>query len=191
MENANIETLSLPWLRSRLGLVCQVEHSSREAITSEMSYQEPVLFDRSIAENIKYGDNSREVTMEQVVEAARQAQTHQLIVSLPEQYETKVGDRGILLSGGEKQRVAIARALIRSPRILLLDEATSALDYETQSEVQDALVTAMSGRTCITVTHQLNSLNQFNMIYVIDRGQVVECRTQEELLGHQGETGCN
>ena len=124
--------------------------------------------------------------MEEVVEAAKLANIHNLILSLPEQYETKVGERGVLLSGGEKQRVAIARALVRSPRVLLLDEATSALDSETGAAVQEALSTASSGRTSITVTHQLNIVQQFNMIYVIDKGQVVECGTHEELLSHQG-----
>ena len=124
--------------------------------------------------------------MEKVVEVAKLANIHNLIASLPQQYDTKVGERGVLLSGGERQRVAIARALVRSPRVLLLDEATSALDSDTQSDVQEALGSAMSGRTCITVTHQLNNLQQYNIIYVIDKGQVVECGTHEELLGHQG-----
>ena len=116
VERQNIEALNLPWLRSKLGLVSQ----------------EPVLFDRSISDNIKYGDNEREVSMEEVMEAARSANIHTFVTSLPSGYDTKVGSKGTQLSGGQKQRVAIARALVRNPRILLLDEATSALDTESE-----------------------------------------------------------
>ena len=116
MEKQNIQSLNLPWMRSKLGLVSQ----------------EPVLFDRTIADNIKYGDNEREVTMEEVMEAARRANIHNFVTGLPGGYETKVGSKGTQLSGGQKQRVAIARALVRNPRILLLDEATSALDTESE-----------------------------------------------------------
>ena len=133
MENQNIESLNLPFVRSKLGIVSQ----------------EPVLFDRTIAENIQYGDNNRVVTMEevrfgnffahdkhfllsQVIEAARSANIHSFVSSLPSGYDTKVGSKGTQLSGGQKQRVAIARALVRNPRILLLDEATSALDTESE-----------------------------------------------------------
>ena len=116
VEKQNIESLNLPWLRSKLGLVSQ----------------EPVLFDRSIADNIKYGDNEREISMEEVIDAARSANIHSFVTGLPGGYDTKVGSKGTQLSGGQKQRVAIARALVRNPRILLLDEATSALDTESE-----------------------------------------------------------
>ena len=114
IEDQNIESLNLPWLRSRLGLVSQ----------------EPVLFDRTIAENIQYGDNERDVSMDEVLESARRANIHNFVNALPSGYDTKVGSKGTQLSGGQKQRVAIARALVRNPKILLLDEATSALDTE-------------------------------------------------------------
>ena len=116
IEQQNIEALNLPWFRSKLGLVSQ----------------EPVLFDRTISDNIKYGDNEREVSMEEVMDAARRANIHNFVTSLPSGYDTKVGSKGTQLSGGQKQRVAIARALVRNPRILLLDEATSALDTESE-----------------------------------------------------------
>ena len=116
IENENIEALNLPWLRSKLGLVSQ----------------EPVLFDRTIAENIQYGDNEREVSMDEVLECSRRANIHNFVNALPAGYDTKVGSKGTQLSGGQKQRVAIARALVRNPKILLLDEATSALDTESE-----------------------------------------------------------
>ena len=116
VEGHDIQRLNVPWLRSNLGTVSQ----------------EPVLFDRTIAENIMYGDNERTVTMDEVISAARDANIHDFIASLPQGYDTKVGEKGTQLSGGQKQRIAIARALIRSPKLLLLDEATSALDAESE-----------------------------------------------------------
>jgi len=170
MEKQNIQSLNLPWMRSKLGLVSQ----------------EPVLFDRTIADNIKYGDNEREVTMEEVMEAARRANIHNFVTGLPGGYETKVGSKGTQLSGGQKQRVAIARALVRNPRILLLDEATSALDTESEKIVQDALDAAQVGRTSITIAHRLSTIKGVDQIYIIDNGQIVEHGNHEELLKQQG-----
>ena len=141
VEGENIEELNLPHLRSKLGIVAQ----------------EPVLFDRTIRENIQYGNNEREVSMEEVIEAARKANVHEFISALPNGYETRVGLRGSQLSGGQKQRVAIARMLTRDPKILLLDEATSALDTESEKVVQEALERAQSGRTCITIAHRFDT----------------------------------
>ena len=129
--------------------------------------------------------------MQEVMEVARVANIHNMIISLPEQYETRVGERGVQLSGGQKQRIAIARALISRPTLLLLDEATSALDSETQSVVQESLDTAMIGRTCLTVTHDLNTVQEFDMIYLIDKGKVTESGSHEELLEQQGESDGN
>ena len=186
LENNNIQALSVPWLRSRLGLVSQVGPPPPPEKADTLC-QEPLLFDRTIAENIKYGNNSVEVSMQEVMEVARVANIHNMIISLPEQYETRVGERGVQLSGGQKQRIAIARALVSRPTLLLLDEATSALDSETKSVVQESLDTAMMGRTCLTVTHDLNAVQLFDMIYVIDKGKVVESGSHEELLEQQGE----
>ena len=141
VEGENIEELNLPHLRSKLGIVAQ----------------EPVLFDRTIRENIQYGNNERDVSMEEVIEAARKANVHEFISALPNGYETRVGLRGSQLSGGQKQRVAIARMLTRDPKILLLDEATSALDTESEKVVQEALERAQSGRTCITIAHRFDT----------------------------------
>lgn len=148
--------------------------------------QEPVLFDRTIAENIKYGDNSREVGMEEVLEAARRANIHNFVSGLPEGYDTRVGGKGTQLSGGQKQRVAIARALVRNPRILLLDEATSALDTESEKIVQDALDAAQVGRTSITIAHRLSTIKNATRIFIIEKGQMVESGTHDELLAEEG-----
>ncbi len=126
LEGQNIETLKVPQVRSKLGLVSQ----------------EPVLFDRTLAENIMYGDNERVVTMDEVVAAAKDSNIHNFISSLPKGYDTRVGEKGTQISGGQKQRVAIARALVRNPKILLLDEATSALDTESEKVMTEYIMAA-------------------------------------------------
>ncbi|NXI44829.1 MDR3 protein, partial [Galbula dea] len=131
LDGQNAKTLNIQWLRSQIGIVSQ----------------EPMLFDCTIAENIAYGDNSREVSHEEIVRAAREANIHSFIESLPKKYSTRVGDKGTQLSGGQKQRIAIARALLRQPRVLLLDEATSALDTESE-KVTSWLCKGEQGFTC-------------------------------------------
>lgn len=143
--------------------------------------QEPTLFDKTIKENIEYGDNSREIQMTEVIEAARMANIHTFIQSLPHGYDTVVGSRGVQLSGGEKQRIAIARALIRKPKILLMDEATSALDNESEQVVQLALDTARKGRTCITVAHRLSTVRNADNIIVMNKGRICEQGSHDEL----------
>uniref|UniRef100_A0A3B4DH40 ATP-binding cassette sub-family B member 5 n=1 Tax=Pygocentrus nattereri TaxID=42514 RepID=A0A3B4DH40_PYGNA len=169
-DGTDTRTLNLAWLRSQLGLVSQ----------------EPILFDCTIAENIQYGDNSRVVSQEEIVEAAKNANIHDFVLSLPEKYNTRVGDKGTQLSGGQKQRIAIARALVRKPRVLLLDEATSALDTESEKVVQKALDDARQGRTCIVIAHRLTTIQNADIIAVIQNGQVAEQGTHSELMAKQG-----
>ncbi|XP_025895192.1 multidrug resistance protein 1-like isoform X1 [Nothoprocta perdicaria] len=170
LDGQNAKTLNIQWLRSQIGIVSQ----------------EPVLFDCSIAENIAYGDNSREVPHEEIVSAAKEANIHSFIESLPKKYNTCVGDKGMQLSGGQKQRIAIARALVRQPRILLLDEATSALDTESEKVVQEALDRAREGRTCIVIAHRLSTIQNADKIAVVQNGKVVEQGTHQQLLAEKG-----
>uniref|UniRef100_A0A672ZUJ9 Bile salt export pump n=1 Tax=Sphaeramia orbicularis TaxID=375764 RepID=A0A672ZUJ9_9TELE len=162
--------VNVPFLRSKIGIVSQ----------------EPVLFDCSIAENIKYGDNSREISMNEVISAAKKAQLHDFVMSLPEKYDTNVGAQGSLLSRGQKQRIAIARAIVRDPKILLLDEATSALDTESEKTVQDALDKAREGRTCIVIAHRLSTIQNSDIIAVMSRGILIEKGTHDQLMALNG-----
>ncbi|CAB3408101.1 unnamed protein product [Caenorhabditis bovis] len=157
-------------------------HSLRDQIG--IVSQEPVLFDGTLFENIKMGNEN--ATYEQVVEACKMANAAEFIKKLPEGYGTRVGEKGVQLSGGQKQRIAIARALIKNPKILLLDEATSALDTEAETEVQAALDKAQSGRTTITVAHRLSTIRNVDKIFVFDKGQIVECGSHEELMKKEG-----
>ncbi|XP_059052145.1 ATP-dependent translocase ABCB1-like [Achroia grisella] len=148
--------------------------------------QEPILFDRTIGENIAYGDNSRQPSMDEIIEAAKQANIHNFIISLPSGYDTNVGSKGSQLSGGQKQRVAIARALIRHPQILILDEATSALDTESEKVVQEALLAASAGRTCVTIAHRLSTVRDADRICVLSSGRMHETGTHAQLMQLKG-----
>ena len=186
LDQADLRDLNIRWLRGQIGIVSQ----------------EPVLFNVSIADNIRYGANHREVSDEEIIEAAKAANIHDFIQSLPQVrqklsrpslsflfpkgYSTSAGDKGTQLSGGQKQRIAIARALIRNPKILLLDEATSALDSESERVVQEALDNAREGRTCIVIAHRLSTVYNADNIIVITRGAVVESGTHSQLLASGG-----
>uniref|UniRef100_A0A8C7K0K5 ATP-binding cassette, sub-family B (MDR/TAP), member 11a n=1 Tax=Oncorhynchus kisutch TaxID=8019 RepID=A0A8C7K0K5_ONCKI len=159
-------TVNVPFLRAQIGIVSQ----------------EPVLFDCSIAENIQYGDNTRRMSMEEIVDAAKKAYLHDFVMTLPDKYETPVGAQGSQLSRGQKQRIAIARAIVRNPKILLLDEATSALDTESEKTVQAALDEARRGRTCIVIAHRLSTIQTADIIAVMSQGAVIERGTHEELM---------
>nr|XP_014435355.1 bile salt export pump isoform X3 [Pelodiscus sinensis] len=170
IDGHDTQKVNIQFLRSKIGIVSQ----------------EPVLFDCSIADNIKYGNNSKEITMEEVIEAAKKAQLHDFVVSLPDKYETNVGAQGSQLSRGQKQRIAIARAIIRDPKILLLDEATSALDTESEKTVQAALDKAREGRTCIVIAHRLSTVQHSDIIAVMSQGIIVEKGTHDELMAMEG-----
>ncbi|XP_027205312.1 multi drug resistance 50 [Dermatophagoides pteronyssinus] len=170
VDNHNIHQLNIAWLRSQIGIVSQ----------------EPMLFDKTIAENIAYGDNSRQVEHSEIVRASQNAYIHDFIKSLPKGYDTSVGDKGAQLSGGQKQRIAIARALVRNPKILLLDEATSALDSESEKAVQKALDEARKGRTCLVIAHRLSTIRDVDKIMVIQNGRIAEQGTHEQLIERRG-----
>jgi ABC-type multidrug transport system fused ATPase/permease subunit len=151
--------------------------------------QEPVLFDMTIGENVRFGvDDSVEVTQEDVEAACKASNIHDFIVSLSDGYDTRVGDKGSQLSGGQKQRIAIARALIRKPRVLLLDEATSALDSDSERLVQEALdnILEEGGRTTITIAHRLSTVQHADLICVVKDGRIIEQGTHWELLALNG-----
>ncbi|PVH62054.1 hypothetical protein PAHAL_3G193700 [Panicum hallii] len=169
LDRVEISSLKISWLRDQMGLVSQ----------------EPVLFSGTIRDNIAYGKHE-EVTEEEIAVAARAANAHEFISSMPQGYNTTVGERGTQLSGGQKQRIAIARAILKDPRILLLDEATSALDAESERIVQDALDRVMIGRTTIIVAHRLSTIQGADMIAVLKDGVIVEKGSHETLMGVSG-----
>ena len=189
LDGVNIRELNLTWLRNTLGLVGQ----------------EPTLFATSIAQNIAYGNcnirqnnkpqkyeegSNLEVSeiddelMANIIDAAKKANAHDFIMSFPDGYQTEVGEMGVQLSGGQKQRIAIARAMLKDPSILLLDEATSALDSESERVVQNALdsLVSMRKRTTIVIAHRLSTIRNADKIVVVNRGQVVEEGTHDELM---------
>jgi ABC-type multidrug transport system fused ATPase/permease subunit len=134
--------------------------------------------------NLKYANAS--ASDEEVYEACRAASIHDKILTFPDGYQTKVGERGLRLSGGEKQRVAIARTILKDPRIILLDEATAALDTETEEHIQEALSTLSKGRTMLVIAHRLSSITTADQILVLHDGQVDERGTHEQLLAQRG-----
>jgi ATP-binding cassette subfamily B protein len=150
------------------------------AATVGVVSQETYLFHDTVRENLRFA--RPEATDEEIEEAARAARIHELVVSLPEGYDTVVGERGYRFSGGEKQRIAIARTILRNPPVLILDEATSSLDTQTERAVQDALDRLAEGRTTIAIAHRLSTVRDADQIVVLDAGRIVEQGTHEELL---------
>lgn len=147
--------------------------------------QEPFLFSRSIRENILYGVG-RKVTQEEIEAAAKAAAIHEGIMSFPEGYNTIVGEKGVTLSGGQKQRVTIARTILKNPKILILDDSTSAVDTETEASIRQALDDLMENRTTFIIAHRIQSVMKADQILVLDKGQVVQHGTHEELVGQFG-----
>jgi ATP-binding cassette subfamily B protein len=164
LDGVDIRDLTLASLAKAVGLVSQ----------------ETYLFHASIRENLRFA--CPEASDEEIEDAARAAQIHDLIVSLPDGYDTPVGERGYRFSGGEKQRIAIARTILRNPPVLIFDEATSSLDTETERAVQEALDELSRGRTTIAIAHRLSTIRDSDLILVLDRGRIVERGTHEELL---------
>lgn len=144
--------------------------------------QETLLFHRTLFENIAYG--KPDATKAEVIEASKKAHLHDFIETLPEQYNTEVGERGLKLSGGQRQRIAIARAILKNAPILILDEATSALDSHTENLIQDALnvLIADKQKTVIAIAHRLSTLKHMNRIIVLDKGVIVEEGTHSQLI---------
>lgn len=159
---------------------------TQESLRRSIAYvpQEPLLFHRSIRENISYGEPSAKE--EEVIMAAKKAGAHQFITGLAKGYDTLVGERGVKLSGGQRQRVAIARAILKDAPILVLDEATSALDSESEKLIQDSLETLMDGRTSIVIAHRLSTIAKMDRIIVLDNGKIIEDGSHSQLLKLQG-----
>lgn len=168
IDDVNIKDYSLHSVRSMMSIVTQ----------------EPILFNDSIANNIRLG--KEEATEEEIVDAAKVANAHNFIVQKEQGYQTNIGDRGSKLSGGERQRLTIARAVVKNPPILILDEATSSLDTESERLVQDAINNMMQNRTSIVIAHRLSTIRHANEIIVLQKGKIVERGTHEHLIAQNG-----
>ncbi|NOU97076.1 ATP-binding cassette domain-containing protein [Paenibacillus sp. LMG 31456] len=157
-----------------------------ESLREQMAivFQETFLFSSTIRNNIAYG--VRNVTMDQIIQAAKLAKAHDFIMELPLGYDTIVGERGMGLSGGQKQRIAIARALLMNPKILILDDATSAVDMETEHEIQRGFQEVMKGRTTFIIAHRISSLKHADEIIVLDQGRIVQRGTHDQLMKQEG-----
>ena len=142
------------------------------------------MFSGSILDNIRYGNPN--ASLEEVIEASKAAKAHDFIVKKPFGYDTKLGNKGFGLSGGEKQRIAIARAILNKPKIFILDEATSSLDTVTEKEIQDALDSIIKGKTTFVIAHRLATLKNADKLIVLNKGEMVEFGTHKELMQKKG-----
>jgi ABC-type multidrug transport system fused ATPase/permease subunit len=168
IDGTDVTDLTLASLRSQFSIVLQ----------------EPLLFTGTITENIRYGTSDS--TPADVEQAARSANAHDFIMKLPEQYATRLGERGVKISGGERQRIAVARAFLRDAPILILDEPTSSIDSRTEEVILDALDRLIVGRTTIMIAHRLSTVRHVDEILVLDEGEVVERGTHDELMERPG-----
>ena len=164
IDGCDVRDIRLKSLRDHIGIV----------------QQDVYLFVGTVFDNIRYG--KPDATREEVIEAAKNANAHDFIMSLPNGYETDIGQRGIKLSGGQKQRLSIARVFLKNPPILIFDEATSALDNESEKVVQDSLEKLAKNRTTFVIAHRLSTIQNANQIAVLKKGQIVDCGKQQELL---------
>ncbi len=168
LDGINIKDVTIKSLREQIAFVTQ----------------ETILFNDTIRNNIAYG--SLDVSDEYIIQAAKSAYAHEFIQSMPQGYETVIGEKGVRLSGGQRQRIAIARAIVKNAPILILDEATSALDTHSEKEVQRALENLMKGRTTILIAHRLSTVRNANQIIVLSDGEVIERGTHDDLVKHRG-----
>ncbi|HEY0074569.1 MAG TPA: ABC transporter ATP-binding protein, partial [Abditibacteriaceae bacterium] len=168
IDGEDYRDITLQAMRRQIGLVLQ----------------EPFLFNGTIAENIAYG--RPDAGFEEIVEAAKAGNAHNFILAKPDGYDTVVGERGAKLSGGERQRVSIARAILHDPKILILDEATSSVDVETEKQMQEAIGRLIQGRTVFAIAHRLATLRNATRLIVLEKGEIVETGTHEELMEKQG-----
>ncbi len=168
LDGQNVKDVTFDSLKQSIGVVTQ----------------DPHLFHDSIAQNLRYA--KPDATIEEIIDAAKRAQIHDMIDSLPDKYETVVGERGYRLSGGEKQRVAIARVLLKNPAVVILDEATSHLDSETETLIQKAFDAALEKRTALIIAHRLSTIKNVDKIIVLKQGEIVESGTHSELLKSKG-----
>ena len=168
LDGVELKDYSRSYLRRQIGIV----------------EQEPFLFSRTIRENITYGVG-RDVSQEEVERAAKAAAIHDVILGFPDGYNTLVGEKGVTLSGGQKQRVTIARTLLKNPRILILDDSTSSVDTETEAEIRDALDELMENRTTFIIAHRIQSVMIADLILVLDKGEVIQMGTHEELVSRK------
>jgi ATP-binding cassette subfamily B protein len=168
IDGHDTRTVQLKSMRDQIGVVLQ----------------DPFLFNGSIADNIAYGNP--EAQLEEVIAAAKAANAHDFIIDLADGYDSIVGERAVRLSGGERQRLSIARAILRNPRILILDEATSSMDTETEAKIQQALARLIKGRTTFAIAHRLSTLRNSNRLFIIEKGQLQEQGTHDELIAQDG-----